>query len=58
MQLQYIIWILVSAVIFSKSLESDKWRWLDFPSLLSCILGGICGIISIFKWMLYYDWGI
>ena len=47
----YIIWLLVSASIFSKSMEKDKWEWLAAPSLLSsalslfALLFGFIGII-------------
>lgn len=44
----YIIWILVSAAIFAKSVESDRWEWLGFPSMLSCILGLFCGMFAMF----------
>ena len=43
----YIIWILVSAAIFAKSMESDRWGWLGFPSMLSCVLGGFCAIFAL-----------
>lgn len=43
----YIIWILVSATIFGKSTESEKWEWLGVPSLMSCVIGGICGLLAL-----------
>ena len=43
----YIIWILVSTAIFAKSIESDKWALLGFPSMLSCILGGFCAFFVL-----------
>lgn len=43
----YIIWILISAAIFSKSTESENYEWLSFPSMLSCILGVFCGLFAL-----------
>lgn len=42
-----IIWILVSAGVFSKTLESEKFGWLGAPSMMSCV-------IAFVMWILYY----
>lgn len=38
------IWLLISAAIFEKSLDSESFEWLALPSCLSCILGIIVWI--------------
>lgn len=45
--MKYIIWILVSAAIFAKSIESDNWEWLAFPSGLSCFIGSLVGFLAL-----------
>lgn len=45
--MKYIIWILVSAAIFGKSIDWDNWEWLAFPSGLSCVIGCIVGFLAL-----------
>lgn len=41
----YIIWILVSVAIASKSIDSDKYGWVETPAMASCM-------ISITMWLM------
>lgn len=45
--MKYIIWIIASAAIFGKSVDSDKLEWLAFPSILSCFISVLMGFFSL-----------
>ena len=46
--MKYIIWILVSAIIFEKSSTTEKYQWLVGPAMVSVILAGWCGMFALF----------
>lgn len=43
----YIIWISVSAAIFSKTVESNGYEWLALPAIFSCVLGILYGFFAL-----------
>lgn len=45
--MKYIIWMLISSIVFARSETSKKWEWLMGPSIVSFILGGFCGMFAL-----------
>lgn len=45
----YVAWILISAAIYSKSTEDEYSKWLEFPSMLSCIIACIIGLLELIE---------
>lgn len=49
----YIIWMLISAAIFGKSVHNEKMAWLSFPSMLSCIIAFAMWAITLIEEFLF-----